>query len=55
MGLYLRDLIDDRTNLVGRWPEQMDELADMIKHRRLPATRLHDLRVHDLPAPAGQS
>ncbi|GAB3536437.1 hypothetical protein GCM10027403_17160 [Arthrobacter tecti] len=32
MGLYLRGLTEDKKNIIGRWPEQMDELAEMMKH-----------------------
>ncbi|GAB3536457.1 hypothetical protein GCM10027403_17250 [Arthrobacter tecti] len=32
MGLYLRGLSEDGKNIVGRWPEQMSELAEMVKH-----------------------
>ncbi|GAB3536431.1 hypothetical protein GCM10027403_17140 [Arthrobacter tecti] len=32
LGLYLRGLTEDKKNVIGRWPEQMDELAEMVKH-----------------------
>lgn len=35
MGLYLRGLSEDGRNVVGRWPEQMDELADMVRTSRI--------------------
>ncbi|MET3165160.1 UNVERIFIED_ORG: hypothetical protein ABIB19_003592 [Arthrobacter sp. UYEF10] len=30
LGLYLRGLSEDGKNIVGRWPEQMDELREMV-------------------------
>ena len=35
MGLYLRGLTDDKKNVVGRWPEQMAELAEMMKKGKI--------------------
>lgn len=35
MGLYLRGLSEDGRNVVGRWPEQMDELAEMVQKSRI--------------------
>lgn len=35
MGLYLRGLSEDGRNVVGRWPEQMDELKDMVEKSRI--------------------
>lgn len=35
MGLYLRGLTPDRKNVIGRWPEQMDELREMVERSRL--------------------
>lgn len=30
LGLYLRGLSEDGRNIIGRWPEQMNELRDMV-------------------------
>jgi O-glycosyl hydrolase len=35
LGLYLRGLSEDGKNIVGRWPEQMDELRDMVVNSNL--------------------
>ena len=35
LGLYLRGLSEDGKNIVGRWPEQMDELRDMVVSSKL--------------------
>lgn len=35
LGLFLRGLTEDRKNIVGRWPEQMDELRELVEGARV--------------------
>lgn len=51
LGLYVRGLTEDRKNLVGRWPEQMDELADMVRNSRTEGLMVE----YWSPAPAWKS
>ncbi|GAA3129429.1 hypothetical protein GCM10010530_58010 [Kribbella aluminosa] len=51
MGLYLRGLTPDKKNVIGRWPEQLDELATMIRRSKTEGLMVE----YWSPAPAWKS